>query len=91
MAAVASEMVGVHVDSEEQEFRVGEAKLKKLKEALGGIPTSSEVSARQLAALAGQLVSISPAVLPASLFSRSLFLTMQNKVAETKFSLTQGR
>jgi hypothetical protein len=47
--------------------------MTKVKAALKQFLESGLVTPRQLAALAGKMISLSPAVLPASLYLRTLF------------------
>jgi hypothetical protein len=72
--------LGFLIDSEEQMFKVGDSKIEKLKTALREVLFRPDSSARHLAALAGQLIAVSPAVLPAALYSRSLFMAMRGKI-----------
>jgi hypothetical protein len=73
--------LGFMIDSEEQMFKVGDAKVAKLKTALQEALFNPTISPRKLAALAGQIIAVSPAVLPAALYSRGLFEAMQGKVS----------
>jgi hypothetical protein len=65
------------VNSCEQTFQLSEGKLTKLKDALKQAIAEPTTSPRRLAAIAGKLVAASPAVLPAALYSRSLFEALQ--------------
>jgi hypothetical protein len=73
--------LGFMVDSQEEMFKVGESKILKVKRALEDALNRPDNSSRRLAALAGQIVVVSPAVMPAALYSRSLFEAMQGRVA----------
>jgi hypothetical protein len=73
--------LGFLVDSLEQRFMIGESKVAKIKAVLLDTIKDPTTTPRKLAKLAGKLVSISPAVLPAALFSRTLFEAMQGKVS----------
>jgi hypothetical protein len=74
------EWLGFEIISEEELFRVSDKKLEKVKAALTQVLNSETITPRQLAAIAGKLISLSPAVLPASLFSRSLFQAIQGRI-----------
>jgi hypothetical protein len=73
--------LGFQVDPEEQQFKVEEVNLEKLKLALREVLSRPTSSARQIAAIAGKIVAISPAVLPAAMFSRSLFDAMKGRAS----------
>jgi hypothetical protein len=73
--------LGFIVDSEQQAFRVSEAKIAKLKRALTEMLERPSTSPRKLAALAGKILSVSPAVLPAALFGRSFYAALRGKVS----------
>jgi hypothetical protein len=75
------EWLGFEIISEEELFRVSDKKLEKVKAALTQVLNSETITPRQLAAIAGKLISLSPAVLPASLFSRSLFQAIQGRIS----------
>jgi hypothetical protein len=64
------EWLGFLIDSKHQMFRVSESKLAKVREALKEMLETPTTSARKPAALAGKIVALSPAVLPAALYSR---------------------
>lgn len=68
--------LGFMVDSERQEFRLSESKAEKLTETFRRAMAEPLTSARELAAMAGRIISASPAVLPAALYSRALFNAM---------------
>jgi hypothetical protein len=65
--------IGFILDTLAESFRVAQSKLEKIKEVLRETIIKPSTSARKLASLAGQLVSLSPAVLPALPFARSIF------------------
>jgi hypothetical protein len=73
--------LGFLIDTCEDMFKVGGAKLEKLKAALRDIIKRPEVTPRILAGIAGKIIATSPAVMPASLFSRSLFQAMQGRIS----------
>lgn len=70
-----------YYDTCEEMFKVGETKLEKLKEALRKIILKPEITPRILAGIAGKIIATSPAVMPAALFSRSLFQAMQGRIS----------
>lgn len=72
--------LGFLLDSVRQRFLLSPSRLAKLKLQLTRILQADYVSARDLASLAGRIVSASPAVLPASLLSRPFFLALRGKV-----------
>jgi hypothetical protein len=67
------EWLGFEVISKEELFRVSEKKMQRVRKVLEQCLESETISHRQLAAPAGKLISLAPAVLPASLYSRTLF------------------
>jgi hypothetical protein len=73
--------LGFLADIEEESFKVGKKKLAKLQLALQKAIKNPSISARALAGLAGKIISTSPAILPAALFSRNLFLALKGKVS----------
>jgi hypothetical protein len=73
--------LGFIVDSLEEQILISESKVQKIKLILADTIRDPSTTPRKLAKLAGKLVSISPAVLPAALFSRCLFEAMQGKVS----------
>jgi hypothetical protein len=75
------EWLGFEVVSREELFRVLDRKMEKVRAALTAFLESETTTPRQLAAVAGKLISLSPAVLPASLYSRTLFQAMQGKLS----------
>jgi hypothetical protein len=68
--------LGFLLDTLRETFKVEPSKLDKIKEFLQEVIAQPSVSNRELASLAGKLVALSPAVLPALLFSRSIFQAM---------------
>jgi hypothetical protein len=64
--------LGFMVDSREQTFTLNESKAAKLKTTFQDAISERTTSPRKLANMAGRIISASPAVLPAALFSRSL-------------------
>lgn len=74
------EWLGFEVILPEEIFRVSDRKMAKVRDTLIQCLESESVTPRQLAAVAGKLISLSPAVLPASIYSRALFQAMQGKV-----------
>jgi hypothetical protein len=68
--------LGFLLNTLEQVFKVAPAKLEKVKEALRDAISKPSTSNRELALLAGKLVALSFAVLPALLFSRAIFQAM---------------
>lgn len=67
--------------SREELFRVSDKKTDKVKAALKLFLESETTTPRQLAAVAGKLISLSPAFLPASLYSQTLFEAIQGKLS----------
>jgi hypothetical protein len=65
--------LGFLLNTLSQTFKVAPAKLDKIKTVLQEAIKTPSTSARSLAALARKLVALSPAVLPALLFSRVIF------------------
>jgi hypothetical protein len=65
--------LGFMLDSVRQRFEVGTSKLEKLKDFLRFVLSKPAVSARDLAQVAGKIISLSPAVAPAALYTRSFF------------------
>jgi hypothetical protein len=65
--------LGFIIDTLEQRFKVGEAKLEKLKVALQEAVLRPKTTSRSLAGLAGKIVSNNSAIMPAALYSRSRF------------------
>jgi hypothetical protein len=73
--------LGFMVDSEKEEFRVGESKILKLKKVLEEALARPDTSPRKVAALAGKILALSPAVLPAALYSREFYLALKGKLS----------
>lgn len=69
--------LGFMVDSVTEKFEVGSSKLEKLKSFLTTVLEKPSVSARDLAQVAGKIISLSPAVAPAALFGRVFFQAMK--------------
>jgi hypothetical protein len=65
--------LGFMLDSVCQRFEVGTSELEKLKNFLRFVLSKPAVSARDLAQVAGKIISLSPAVAPAALYTRSFF------------------
>lgn len=75
------EWLGFEVITREEEFRVSKKKMTKVLAALAQLIEMKVVTPRQLAAVAGKLISLSPAVLPASIYSREFFEAIQGKIS----------
>lgn len=73
--------LGFQVDSRAQRFEVSALKLAKVKLALETLLDANRVSARDLARVAGKIISLSPAVAPAALYSRSFFEAITGKTS----------
>jgi hypothetical protein len=73
--------LGFVVDSTAQEFRVSEAKQEKVRATLIELVEAETVTPRLLARVAGRIISMGPALLPASLYSRPLFQAMRGKLS----------
>jgi hypothetical protein len=73
--------LGFMVDTQKQEFRLGESKVGKLKQTLKDAVAEPKTTPRKLAVMAGRIIAASPAVLPAALYSRALFEAMQGQVS----------
>jgi hypothetical protein len=69
------------VETPKQRFSLAPAKMEKVKSSLRELVQAGHVSARQLAKVAGKIISISPAVLPAVLYSRPFFAAMQGQLS----------
>jgi hypothetical protein len=65
--------LGFMIDSVKKRFVVGTSKLDKLKQFLTSILIKPSISARDLAQVAGKIISLSPAVARAALYSRTFF------------------
>jgi hypothetical protein len=61
------------VDSEKERFEVAVPKVVKLKEFLQLALSKQVVSSRDLAQVAKKIISLTPAVAPAALYSRAFF------------------
>jgi hypothetical protein len=68
--------LGFMIDTCEESFTVGESKLDKIKAVLREVVREPDTTPRTLARVAGKIISTSPAIMPAALFSRSLFQAM---------------
>jgi hypothetical protein len=73
--------LGFMLDSVNQRFEVGPAKLEKLKVFIQELLGKTFVSARDLAQAAGKIISLSPAVAPAALYSRSFFQAIKGSLS----------
>jgi hypothetical protein len=73
--------LGFLVDTPRQMFSVAPAKMEKVMNCLRELQQAKQVLARQLAAVVGKIISISPAVMPATLYSRPLFAALQSKLS----------
>jgi hypothetical protein len=71
--------LGFMLDSTKQNFEVGGSKMEKVKKTLRSVLAKSKVTARDLAQAAGKIISLSPAVAPAALYSRSFFQAMKGR------------
>jgi hypothetical protein len=65
--------------SREEEFRVSAKKMSRVLAVLHQLLTTQVVSPRQLAAVVGKLISLAPAVLPASPYLREFFQAIQGE------------
>jgi hypothetical protein len=72
--------LGFMLDSTEQKFEVGTPKVENLLSFLQEILARPSVSARDLAQAAGKIISLSPAVAPAALYSRAFFEAIKGSV-----------
>lgn len=75
------EWLGFELVSRDEQFRVSSKKMKRVLAVLARLISTQEVTPRQLAAVAGKLISLAPAVLPASLYSREFFQAIQGKIS----------
>jgi hypothetical protein len=73
--------LGFMIDSIQERFEVGKPKVEKLKDFLRSVLSRSTVSARDLAQVAGKIISLSPAVVPAALYSRAFFQAIKGSVS----------
>jgi hypothetical protein len=71
--------LGFLVDSEDESFRVGESKIQKLKQLLEETIARPQTSVRKIAEIAGKILAVSPAVLPAALYSRGFYSALKGK------------
>lgn len=69
--------LGFMIDSVKEQFVVGTSKLDKLKQFLTSILNKPSISARDLPQVAGKIISLSPAVASAALYSRTFFEAMK--------------
>jgi hypothetical protein len=60
-------------------FKVSESKIQKLKQALDDMIEKPSTSPKKIAALAGKIMAVSPAVLPAALYSRTFYKALRGK------------
>jgi hypothetical protein len=79
--AQEGEWLGFEVVSPEEIFWVSAKKMTKVRVALQEVPESEAITPRQIAAIAGKLILLSPAVLPAALYFRTLFEALQGKIS----------
>jgi hypothetical protein len=82
------EWLGFEVKSKEELFRVSDKKMERVRAVLIQCLKSETITPRQLAALAGKLISMAPAVLSALLYSRTLFQAIQGKLSWDKIFRT---
>lgn len=75
------EWLGFVVDTVQQQFRVSETKQAKVRATLDELIGADKVTPRLLAKVAGRIIAMEPAVLPASLYSRPLFQAIQGKLS----------
>lgn len=73
--------LGFVVNSREQRFTVTPSKLAKVALALKELLEAPAITPRKLAAVAGKLMALSPAMIPASLYSRPLFEAIKGKIS----------
>jgi hypothetical protein len=71
--------LGFLLNTRDETFKVAPSKLAKIKAVLHEAIEKGATTNRELAALAGKLVALSPAVLPALLFSRAIFQAMKGQ------------
>jgi hypothetical protein len=69
--------LGFLLNTLDETFKVAPSKLAKIKQVLQEAIANPSTSNQELASLAGKLVALSPAVLPALLFLRSIFQAME--------------
>jgi hypothetical protein len=73
--------LGFIVDTTAQQFRVLDAKLEKVRAVMSELVEAETITPRLLAKVAGKVIAMSPAVLPASLYSRPFFQAIQRKIS----------
>lgn len=73
--------LGFIIDSVQQRFQLSPSRVAKLKRQLQNLFDAPAITARDLASVAGRIVSASPAVLPASLLSRPFFQALTGKLS----------
>jgi hypothetical protein len=73
--------LGFLVDTPRQMFLVAPAKMEKVMNSLRELQHAGQVSAKQLAAVAGKIILISPTVLPTALYSRPFSAALQGKLS----------
>jgi hypothetical protein len=73
--------LGFVVDTTREQFRVSEAKQEKVRTTLNELIEAETVTPRLLAKVAGRIIAMGPAVLPAALYSRPLFQAIQGKLS----------
>jgi hypothetical protein len=71
--------LGFIVDSQEESFKVGKAKMQKLKKVLEEAIDKPSTSPRKIAEIAGKILALSPAVLLAALYSRSFYSALKGR------------
>jgi hypothetical protein len=72
---------GFLIDTCAEMFVVGEAKIEKVKAVLREATRAPSTYPRALAKLAGKLISMSPAVLSAALYSRNLYQAIKGRMS----------
>jgi hypothetical protein len=82
--------LGFIIDSERELFSVSDSKIAKLKQVLEEMIRQPSTSPRKLAALAGKILSVSPAVLPAALYSRTFYAALKEKAWDQVFATPQA-
>lgn len=73
--------LGFVIDSRLQRFEISAKKLAKVKAALETLLALPRVSSRDLARVAGKIISLSPAVAPAALYSRAFSEAITGQVS----------
>jgi hypothetical protein len=79
--AKKGDWLGFVVDTTSQQFQVSESKMSKVQAVLEELATAETVTPRLLARVAGKVIAMGPAVLPASLYSRPFFQAIQGKLS----------